>query len=51
MESNYTVRKVYSDILKALNAICFVTPLCLPGELRPDTQMRWSKCSLLSAPS
>lgn len=28
MESSYTVRKVYSDLLKALNAICFVPSLC-----------------------
>lgn len=51
MESNYTVRKVYSDLLKALNAICFVPSLCALGELSPDTQMRQSECSLLSAPS
>lgn len=51
MESNYTVRKVYSDLLKALNAICFV-PLCVPsGELSSDTQMRQSERSLLNAPS
>lgn len=51
MESNYTVRKVYSDLLKALNAICFVPSLCPPEELSPDTQMRRSECSLLTAPS
>lgn len=29
MESNYTVRKVYSDLLNNLNAICFA-PHCVP---------------------
>lgn len=38
MESNYTVRKVYSDLLKALNVICFVPSLYPPGELSPDTK-------------
>lgn len=52
MESNYTVSKVYSDLLKALNAICFHPSLFPPPrEAGSDTQMRWSERSLLAAPS
>ena len=53
MESNYTVRMVYSDLLKALNAICFAL-LCVPQGnwvLTPKWDRVSAHCSMLDPES